>query len=228
MRRREALLTAVLCSMVVAAASYRIIDQPEELPPPYKIIKLMQRQTYPVLPSLIFERTVGIEFEGDLVGAGIILETGKVLTAAHVVGEDLTQYRVRLRDVSGSVVVSECRLVKIDREADLALLSCFTDRYGKIDLGCDASIGTPVVMSGSPVGFNAGLLSGLGFVSRKENGFWIASPSITKGFSGGGVWDVNSGVLIGIVHGFVGNSFGVTAPGITLFIPSQAVEEFLK
>lgn len=231
MRKRQAILTGLLCSLVVGAACYRIMQQPEVLPPPYKIIKIVQRHTYPVLPKVIFQRTVGIEFDKELVGAGVLLRTGQVLTAAHVLEGQIDRYMVQLKALNGMTLASEFKIDKIDRELDLALLSCFTDKIEAIGVAGNAAIGTAVVMSGSPAGYKPCLLSGLGHISRKEKDFWICSSTIYGGFSGGGAWDVNTGLLVGIVQGQV---FFYTrcgsrqpVPGTAIIIPAPIIKEFL-
>jgi hypothetical protein len=221
-------LAMLLCSMVVVAASCRILAQPDLEPPPYKIIKLTQRQAYPVLPSLIFERTIGIEFNGALIGAGVILESGRVLTAAHVVVARDGKYMVRLKDTDGVMLVSDFKVIKTNKELDLAQLSCFTGQFDKLKLGGDIPLGHPMVMSGSPAGLKVGLLSGLGFLTRKEKNIWFASQTIYFGFSGGGVWDVNSGVLLGIVQSSCFDRDKIPIPGTAQFIPAKTIEEFLK
>lgn len=208
---------------------------------PIKIIKVAQVPTFPTVHPRVYERSVGIEKNGQLVGSGVIVDTGRVLSAAHVFASrsavpDYSAYSVRLRvGKEGHTVASQIKLIKLDTHRDLALLSCYTDTFSPINVAADTiPVGAPVVTVGAPMGVQHDLLSPLGFLSCKRegagNGFpgcWIISAPCFFGNSGGGAFDANSGYLIGIVSGGAGADGVGMAPNLIFVVSASAIREFL-
>ena len=208
---------------------------------PIKIIKVAQVPTFPTIQPRVYERAVGIEREGHLVGSGVILETGRVLSAAHVFtlreGEkDYSRYTIRLGvGVEGHTIASQIKILQLDTQRDLALLSCFTDKFSQVHLaGTTLPVGAPVVTVGSPTGVQHDLLSPLGFLSSKRDsagggfpGCWIVSASSFFGNSGGGCFEANSGYLVGIVSGGAGAPGACMAPNLMYVVSADTIRSFL-
>jgi S1-C subfamily serine protease len=207
---------------------------------PIKIIKVAQVPTFPTIQPRVLKRAVGIEHNGSLVGSGVIIETGRVLSAAHVFQApdgDLSKYTVRLGvGAEGHTVASQIKMIQLDTHRDLALLSCFTSPFSKIHLAEGSiPVGAPVVTVGSPTGVQHDLLSPLGFLSSKRDssgggfpGCWIVSASSFFGNSGGGAFEANSGYLVGIVSGGSGAGGVGMAPNLIYVVSAVTVRDFLK
>lgn len=227
-------LTAVggICFTQTYSLVQHMIQEADEFR--IKVIRVEYSPKYPYPPQEIVDRSVGIENDGFLCGAGIMVEPGKVLTAAHVV-EDEGRYMVRIERKNGKLITSECRVEKVDLKHDLALLSCAPigpcpKSFIRI-AGTGIRLNTPVVAVGSPLGLGEKIVSSVGFLSCKysltteDNQFrytWLASTPSTFGNSGGGVFDANTGVLVGML-------IGVTAKSTTAkFVPPDIIADFLK
>lgn len=176
----------------------------------YKVVKLIYSPKHPHLPQCALDLAVGIEKNGRLIGAGVIVDSGEVLTAAHVVDDPHAQYHVRFgRDgETGSVLASQAVFVRANEDADLALLKCFTPMKvtPPIIAGDSIRMYTPLFTIGSPLGPVERVPSPIGYLAAKNHDFeykpdftWMCSIPATFGNSGGGVFDANTGALVGIL-----------------------------
>lgn len=153
-------------------------------------------------------RNVAVETE-DYIGAGVILETGLVLTNFHLLGTE-TYVNGKLAEV-----------LKVDKVKDLALLKVATPQRNKVKFSV-AHRGESIFYVGNPSGH-------LNSVSQGHVVYMDSNETITDtlpvgGMSGGGLYN-RKGELVGIDEGFEGNTqYGFH---LTVHIPIQVVREFL-
>ncbi len=178
--------------------------------PRWRVLKIIQAPKHPHPLKSMVTRAVGIEEDGRLIGAGVLLSSNRVLTAAHVVARyQSKRISVRFGRKDGAIIASGARVIAIDQSLDLALLSCYPQR--KVTRARIATEGvqiySPLVTVGSPYGIVAAVVSPVGYLAAKEHEFsrcpwgttWMCSIPATYGNSGGGVFCPNSGTLIGIL-----------------------------
>lgn len=196
-------------------------------------------------------------------GSGVVIASGVdaggapvsfLLTAAHVVeNPDCPDIVVRFTAEAGSgrkYAATVVRREKPDR-LDLALLKVSGVRAPSVPVALDAAprLGEEIVIVGFPWGKRLGLYSGV--VSQLPlDPTWDAPPgdegeeslmvdaSVVKGVSGGGVFRLATGVLIGIVEASQTTSIAVKAraetysvkvpaPGETFVVPAARIRTFL-
>jgi len=152
-------------------------------------------------------------------GSGIVLNDDRILTNAHVlIGGDPA-----VETWDGKTL--RARLVKMDRQRDLALL--VTEQAGAFAATLasgEAKAGQAVIAVGNPLGFIGAVSSGFIYKVGAIRGLsvrrWIqADVRLAPGNSGGPLADIN-GRVIGI------NT--MIAGGLALSIPVASVQEFLS
>ena len=153
-------------------------------------------------------------------GSGIALTNDRVLTNAHVIG-------------SGGPVTVEwwegkettATVTKVDRRRDLALLQVPKLQALPATLGDSGRLkaGTPVIAVGNPLGFIGALSSGVVYALRsiaRGGPKWVhADVRLAPGSSGGPLADFEGQV--------VGINTMIVSSGLSLAIPSRAVQSFL-
>lgn len=154
-------------------------------------------------------------------GSGVILAgTQLVATNAHVV-EGQSSLEIKLRD--GRSFKGTLELA--DEKADLALVRLPVGTYPTVELGDSDALraGEGVVAIGAPLGLEQTVSSGEIAALRQAEGerFIQISVPISRGSSGGGVFDRNSR-LIGIT------TFSATAgQNLNFAMPSNRLKELL-
>jgi S1-C subfamily serine protease len=171
--------------------------------------------------------------DGSGLGSGVLIsQSGRILTAAHVVE---AADRVRIRFAGGAIVPA--RVVAADPLADLALLEAtqvpqdaVAARIGDSD---KVEVADQVFVVGAPYGISETL--SVGYVSarravRSEPGdsasveLFQTDASIGPGNSGGPMFNMQ-GEVIGIVSHIVSRSGG--SEGIGFAVTSKAAKEIL-
>jgi S1-C subfamily serine protease len=169
---------------------------------------------------------VGVELA---TGSGVVIDAGRVLTNAHVVG-DAVSIEIK-RSNSGQRYVAE--VIFIDHERDLALLAVSDEDFGDgvrpIELGQMPGTQTVVEAYGFPVGGET-LSVTSGIISRIEVGTYVHAmtnvlaaqidAAINPGNSGGPV--LAGDKLVGIAVQFLDD-----AENVGYMIPVSVVQCFL-
>jgi serine protease Do len=176
--------------------------------------------------------------------------TSYVLTNAHVVAPALEA----AEQGKLTVIVERPRLARVTArliatgrvpEEDLALLS-IERKLLPVSIAADdeVDVGDDVVVVGAPYGRSLSVSSGIvSQLEQEESGAQTAmktDAAIGYGASGGGVFDVPSGKLVGLVEGyrtarvaFMGArseelGFDVPMPGETFLAPPTKIRRFLR
>lgn len=158
-------------------------------------------------------------------GSGLVLNAGRIVTNAHVVSPGETSSGGALRIESWDGQTRPARVLKIDRRRDLALVSVEGVMVMPGTLASKpAQPGQPVIAVGNPLGFVGAISSGVvhrvGTIRGLGPTLWIqADLRLAPGNSGGPLADLH-GEVVGI------NS--MTAGGLALAIPAQAVQRFVE
>ncbi len=159
--------------------------------------------------SLQVERNVVVSNSEDVSGSGVVLETGLVLTNAHLVG---------METYVGDNVV---QVLKVDTEHDLALLKVATKHFGKVKFA-KVKQGQAVYYVGNPGQFTGVVSRGFVILLDKEHLFTDTLP--IPGMSGGGLYDSRNR-LVGLDEGYIITSVGVH---IAVHIQIEVIRDFLK
>lgn len=166
-----------------------------------------------------------VDEEGSIYCSGVLIEQG-ILTAAHCVDDEPT-VRVALSawvDEEGEYMRAsrDARVVRVDAEADLALLALPAGWDGWLRPRTVAPVlGEPVVVCGHPVGLpyvcHSGHVSGRTrhfSPGLHREGWFTVDAGLIPGMSGGPVFD-QSGQVLGITSFYAGYPTvgGVIDPG---------------
>lgn len=183
------------------------------LPFPGRIAELLRRSTIQI-------RTGSAQRQGH--GSGVLLDGGRIITNAHVVGTSLL---VTVESWEGRTL--EGRVLRVDGRRDLALVSA-PDLAGSPPLALgDSDLlrpGTPVIAIGHPLGFVGAASSGVVHRIGRAPDHWImADLHLAPGNSGGPLANFR-GEVVGI------NTMVLAgAPSrLALAIPSRLVQRFLS
>lgn len=157
-------------------------------------------------------------------GSGVAVGFRRIVTAAHVV-KDFDQVRVDLVDEQGNFFAIDAVVTRRDAQHDLALVetTVLLRDTAVIALGIAERMraGDPVWCVGSTDGIHPWNTTDGRFTHRDCKGFWQVSAQAWYGNSGGGVFDRETGYLVGMVS-------QIDGPCITLMVPAPAIEEFLE
>jgi serine protease Do len=163
--------------------------------------------------------TVEMASAGSVVGAGVVLVPGWIVTNAHVI----EHARVVMRLADGRH--TDGRVVAADREADLAVLR--VSHLGLPAATCVESdalrVGSVVVAMGHPLGMRGALTRGIvhavGPIAAGGRPWIQADLRLAPGNSGGPLADVR-GRLLGLNTRIAG--------GLALAIPVSEVRRFAR
>lgn len=131
-------------------------------------------------------RNVLVETENSA-GSGVILQTGLVLTASHLI-----ETRSEIK-VDGKVAT----IVIVDPINDLMILEVETAEYEPVALGRELRLLEPVISVGNPLQVDNVVNMGRVVKLRFEENFFLTDTLAIPGFSGGGVYNMQ-GELVGI------------------------------
>lgn len=168
-------------------------------------------------------------------GSCVYLGDNIVVTAWHV-AEGSSAMEVELRKGAGLVWV-KAELIAKDEAHDCALLRLAEapDCDGVGILGeDDCAIGDELLCVGGPSGVS-GRVATQGWLADKGTDYaesighlWVASNAAFFGNSGGAMYHVQSGKLIGILVAGVGGRSSGMAPNVALFVPSHFIVDLLN
>lgn len=158
--------------------------------------------------SLHVERNVVVENDTGYAGSGVVLQTGLVLTNAHLIGDE-TYVDNKLAQV-----------VKYDEKLDLALLRVKTGQFKKVRFG-HIKTGQPVHYVGNPGPFHN--LVSRGYVLVQDEKHIITDTLPMGGMSGGGLWD-EKGHLVGLDEGY----YVLNGAMVAIQIPADVIRRFLQ
>jgi S1-C subfamily serine protease len=219
------------------------------------------QQVLPSMVQLAYEDSDGrMRYSsGVVVGSGPTWRAGQapasyIVTSGHAVavagkGAESGRLMVRYRGADDRLGQALAAVEAVDEAADLAILRVEGVRLpaARFDRPDRIRVGDEVLVVGAP--FGRGLSVSSGIVSQLE----LAEPDgratseallkidapVGYGSSGGGVFQVGRGRLIGIVEGYrtatvslklAGNaySFQVPMPGETFVVPTAEIRRFLR
>jgi S1-C subfamily serine protease len=162
--------------------------------------------------------------DSGFIGSGVVIsDRGHILTAAHLIGDEVKEYKVKFFNGSTDTV----HVVGFNRESDLALLRL--DRPDKLVGVATVATrqvirGEGVIIVGYPHGLEftvtRGIVSGLNRLHIYNQSDAVANP----GNSGGPVFD-NRGHVIGILSAGMPEHFYT---GQSLFIKLELINKFLE
>lgn len=162
---------------------------------------------------------------GDIQGSGFIIsKDGRIVTNLHVI-RDMKTASVQLAngDIFDSVSV-----IAIDDRRDLAIIKVGGFNLDTVELGNSDSVtvGEPVVVVGSPLGFEATVTTGiLSAIRNSGQGFKLlqTDAAVNHGNSGGPLVAA-SGLAIGVVSSIVRFD---SAQGLNFAVPINYVRGML-
>jgi S1-C subfamily serine protease len=223
MRLISLLLVACFQFSVVAME----VSPPRPYIPEYKTCRL---------PTKWYDATVRIKINGHVSGTGVAIGPNLIATAWHVV-DDAKNIEIQIRSIKfkasawiGADVIAkdknhDCALLGID-----ATLMSWVDvvenpRHEVLDetVAFGASGGGAIVPS---LGFFAGDEPG-DVVERGLNGLWVTSNPVFFGNSGGPVFNLESGELMGLVVAIYSAGGRATAPNVCLVTPIKHVYKLM-
>jgi S1-C subfamily serine protease len=189
-------------------------------------------QTVSRLSSKWYEATVRIKIDGEVGGTGVVIGPNLIATAWHVV-DDAKNIEIQIKSAKFKASAwVEAEIVEKDKNHDCALLSI------------DATLGSWVDVVENPrhelldetVVFGASgggaVVPSLGFFAGEEPsdvieghmpGLWVSSNAVHYGNSGGPVFNMESGELMGLVVAVYLTKGKGTAPNVCLFTPIKHV-----
>jgi serine protease Do len=201
-----------------------------------------------ILASIVQLR---VELDGDdrRSGSGVVIASDPqasrcwVITTRHLV--ELPKPRrlsARVADHRGSV---NAEVVKVSDELDLAILSVEGVAPPAVTLKEITGLGRDVWVVGFPWGRRLTVVHGVvsqlvgdGDEVRLEGPARMVDASVSYGASGGGVFEVSSGLLIGIIEGYrtarvalpqaPESVLHVPVPGETTVVSSTGIRRFLS
>lgn len=155
-------------------------------------------------------------------GTGFYIGGEKLLTAAHLI----KPYMENAIWVVNGKDKTVAKLIKIDRDLDLALLRVKGADYPQIQFKLETEIDEEVILVVNIGDFEdiflRGRVSGYGYFGGKE--YIVVDMTIIPGMSGAGIF--SEGKLIGILRML----YGDTRMGdfVALIIPAEKIKEFLE
>lgn len=173
------------------------------------------------LSDKVLHRVVKV-IDGNKFGTGLVLDSVKILTCAHVV--DANTVNVKTQEKKSF----QATVLKKDINKDLCLLSVVLDiDVSPLDFSEEIKYGERVFTIGHPFGYNWSLTDGI--VSnplQAIDGFRMIqfNSSINGGNSGGALFNMK-GEVVGIVARKVNEQ---NAEGMAFAIPSKDIIEFLE
>lgn len=154
-------------------------------------------------------------------GSGTHIGAGKILTAAHVVG-DATSAKVITR--GGEEF--DAQVTWRDADADLALVQMFAEMPSATVYCGPVAVGDAITIIGSPGPIK--FLTNRGFISAPAEKRWqfasalMMDASVAKGMSGGGVFD-SRGRLVAVAVAIYGMGLGGSQSGISYAVPVKRI-----
>jgi S1-C subfamily serine protease len=185
-------------------------------------VSVVMREMLSSTAQVVVVRENGARRTGSSVVVSNGTENGKalLLTAAHVLTPVEAQEIHAVTPLRRDAVPA--RLVAVDDDADLAILEIEAFEAKSIDFAAEASLGDQILVASFPWGGRATVVSGM--VSQidwdqsvDDSEFPFTGPAslidatVSHGMSGGGVFNRESGTLVGIVRSH--RSVNVTLPG---------------
>ena len=157
-------------------------------------------------------------------GSSVVVSNGEgrslLVTAAHVL-TPVEEQEIHALTPLGRTA-KPARLIAVDADADLAILEVEAFEANSITFASRAMLGDPIFVASFPWGGRATVVSGMvsqidHVTGEDDGGFPLEGPvalidaTVSHGMSGGGVYDRDSGALVGIVRSH--RSVKVTVPG---------------
>lgn len=178
-----------------------------------------QRVFAQVAPSMVTVQTLDDKGQPEMQGSGVVVGRGLVATNCHVVQEATT---IRVQSAQGELPALWTRQLPAQ---DLCLLAVAGLSATPVKLRPSSTLaaGEPAFAVGNPLGFGLAASAGLVAVVKAQTPYpmVVATPSISHGSSGGGLFD-GQGQLLGITAAVLG-----TGQNLNLVLPADAVAALL-
>lgn len=190
--------------------------------------------------QLYAEREGGVHRWASGVAVGTADGETLILTAAHLLVPQIPQTVFAI--VPGSAARVEARILGIDEEADVAILAAGLTQVPPVALQVDARLGDRVWVVSFPWGRRGTVVSGVVsqiVTGESENLLPVSGPvglidaAVSYGTSGGGVFDAETGRLVGLVRGYrtaklalpgtPAQTLDIPIAGETTVIPTSAI-----
>jgi serine protease Do len=201
-----------------------------------------------ILPSIV---QLGLELDGGdrRSGSGVVIASDPqssrcwVITTRHLVEPPRPRHlSARVPDHLGNL---SAEVVKVSDDLDLALLSIAGVAPPAVTLKEVTGLGQDVWVVGFPWGRRLTVvrgvvsqLGGAGDEARLEGPARMVDAAVSYGASGGGVFEVSTGLLIGIIEGYrtarvalpqaPDSVLHVPVPGETTVVSSAGIRRFLS
>lgn len=156
--------------------------------------------------------------------AVLVREDGVILTAAHCTARTSL---VRVETAQGHVY--RAAVIAKDKVLDLALLKIVPtpqERFSVAKIGTIRPVGWPVYVVGNPNDLRFIITSGI--ISGYNEQMVVSDATIQHGSSGGGLFDIETGNLLGVTHAMVLDSMFGGFAGISLFVRTDDIQRFLE
>lgn len=171
-------------------------------------------------------KTVFIESGGNT-GAGVFVSRTQILTAYHVVSNNLNKGNNINFQIYGRETTASAKIVKFSEQYDLALLETYKQDVKIIEIAEKETVGQQVFAFGTP--YNLRFSVSKGIISAKNRQFYGLVGTFTQidvpinaGSSGGALVDIN-GKLVGIISKAYSDS-----DGLAFSVPTEAIRKFLN
>ncbi len=206
-----------------AASTRDVVAEPSDSMDGYAVLDEQRtRMLGDVVPAVVRVLT------RSTAGSGVVIDAaGMVLTSGHLVrdGETATVLIGDGEPVLGTVI-------RLDTEADLALIRLPPGQYAWAELGSEEDIvlGSPVYSIGYPLDMGGDATVTKGIVSRYFDGpsgqekFVQTDAAITLGNSGGPIVN-EQGMIIGIVSLIAGSEWSKVYPGISFAVSVATIRD---
>ena len=199
---------ALRLSLLVLWLALVACTGPETLPDKRTVIA----HTLATTIQLFAEREGGVRRAGSAVVLAIDDADGEtvILTTAHLLEPPVKQSVTVFDEVRQSHIPA--KVVAVDPEIDLALVTAVTANTSQVDLATGAELADEILIVAFPWGRKRtvvnGAVSQITSAEPREHAppIWgavrLVDASVSYGMSGGGVFDRRTGQLIGIVRGY--------------------------
>ncbi len=152
--------------------------------------------------------------DGELVGTGMIIQTGYVITNYHLLGQR-SEDKVYVND-------NEAEVIHFDLRLDLAILKVSRGiRIGRVQFSHKVTPSTSVYYVGNPEEMNKSVMQG--YITKVTDQRIITDIHPGAGMSGSGMYDKATGKCVAVVDHMLGSS--EKACNFTIAVPAPLVEQ---
>lgn len=172
----------------------------------------------------VYRIFVNGQAEGSFAGSAVAVDEHTLYTCAHMLGgrdefKDRVEVEIRGLAYGGKMLV-RADVVKYEVESDLMILKVDSKlpSFTKPAYDVNYQVGDALLVVGNPG--RIGVVASFGWVGdiAINDNVVLSSNGVFGGNSGGGVYHIKSGKLIGILSATVVNRSGAMAPNVSLWV----------